>query len=97
MRDDTVTKKKPKMTTRTEATKLPWVGMPGRDRQEDGQQQRCRRARPSSACRARCAAAPAPAGFALKSFTLSRNDETIVGIVRASVIRPAASTAPAPV
>jgi hypothetical protein len=28
---------------------------------------------------------------------LSRNDETIVGIVRASVMRPAARTAPAPV
>ena len=29
MRDDTVTKKKPKMMTSTEARKLPWVGMPG--------------------------------------------------------------------
>ena len=38
----------------------------------------------------------APARPALKSFMLSRNDETIVGIVRASVMMPAASTAPAP-
>jgi hypothetical protein len=35
---------------------------------------------------------PAP-----KSFTLSRNDETIVGMVRHNVMIPAASTAPAPV
>ena len=39
---------------------------------------------------------PAP-DLALKSRMLSRNDETIVGMVRASVISPAASTAPAPV
>ena len=39
---------------------------------------------------------PAP-DLALKSRMLSRNDDTIVGMVRASVISPAASTAPAPV
>ena len=38
-----------------------------------------------------------PVPDAPKSFTLSRNDATMVGIVRASVIRPAARTAPAPV
>ena len=41
-----------------------------------------------------CTAAPLPPP---KSFTLSRNDEMIVGMVRASVINPAASTAPGPV
>ena len=40
IRDETVTKKKPKMMTRIEATKLPWVGRRGRQRQEQGEQQR---------------------------------------------------------
>ena len=39
----------------------------------------------------------APLDFALKSFTLSRKEDTMVGSVRARVIRPEASTAPAPV
>ena len=38
MRDETVTKKNPKTTTRIDATKLPCVGMPGRDDEEERQQ-----------------------------------------------------------
>ena len=97
MRDETVTKKKPKMIDEDRRQEVALRRHPRRDRQEDRQQQRSDRARRSSACRARCGASPAPPRPALKSFMLSRNDETIVGIVRASVMRPDASTAPAPV
>ena len=38
IRDETVTKKKPKMTTRIDATKLPCVGSRGATREEQGQQ-----------------------------------------------------------
>ena len=79
--------------TRIAARKLPWVGMRGATARKSAStseppstivsgMSRSVRTRP---------VAPDP-----KSFTLSRNDATIVGIVRASVMRPAASTAPAP-
>ena len=96
IRDDTVTKKKPKMTIRTAARKFPWVGILGATARKIASSSDP----PSTKIIGRsrsvriCAA---PLDFALKSFTLSRNDETIVGSVRASVIRPEASTAPAPV
>ena len=96
IRDDTVTKKKPKITIRTAASTLPCVGRPGADDQEDRQQQRPARARPSSACHVRSGAALPRRRRPPKSLTLPRNDDTIVGIVRASVMNPAASTAPAP-
>ncbi len=95
--DETVTKKNPKTTTSSEATAFPCVGMPGAIDQEHRQQRGTRPGRPTSAGRARCAARDALPPFAEKSFTLSRNDDTIVGMVRASVMRPAARTAPAPV
>jgi hypothetical protein len=97
MRDETVTKKKPKTITSRETTKFPCVGIAGA---------RARNAASSTVptstmlmgmSRSVRVAAAAPAPFALKSRMLSRKDETMVGIVRASVISPAASTAPAPV
>ena len=97
MRDETVTKKKPKTTIRIAARKLPCVGMPRRDGEEEREQQRSDEHDDQSACRARCGAGRRAAAPAPKSFMLSRNDETIVGIVRPSVMSPAASTAPAPV
>ena len=97
MRDETVTKKKPKMTMSSAARKLPCVGMRGATARKiasssDPTEHDDQRDVPLGA--ELCAAPPRPA---LKSFMLSRNDEMIVGIVRASVMRPDASTAPAPV
>jgi hypothetical protein len=95
MRDDTVTKKNPKTTIRTAARKLPWVGIFGataRKIASASDPPRTIDAGRSRSVRVLTAPAPPP-----KPFTLSRNDETIVGMVRASVMRPAASTAPAPV
>ena len=97
MRDDTVTKKKPKTTIEDGGEEVPLHRHAGRDGQEQREEQRARRARSTSACRARCAAVPPGPAAAPKSFTLSRNEAMMVGSVRASVIRPAASTAPAPV
>ena len=96
MRDETVTKKNPKTMTSSETRKLPCVGMPGAiartiaSRSEppstmDSGRSRSVRSRTAWDC-------PAP-----KSFMLSRNEETMVGIVRPKVMMPEASTAPAPV
>src|SRR5688572_23435387 len=97
MRDETVTKKKPKITTSTEATKLPCVGSRGASARNRAR----RRVPPSTSVigmsRSVRVRPPGPELLALRSRTLSRNEDTMVGIVRASVIRPAASTAPAPV
>src|SRR5215218_3035974 len=95
MRDETVTKKKPKITTRMDATKLPCVGSRGATARK-----RARSTVPTSTSvigmsRSVRVRAAAPPPLALKSRMLSRKEETIVGIVRASVISPAASTAPA--
>ena len=96
MRDDTVTKKKPNTSSRNAARKLPCVGILGATARKSASSSdpprtttigMSRSVRILDAC-----VWPLP-----KSFTLSRNDETIVGIVRASVMMPAASTAPAPV
>src|SRR5688572_13557068 len=94
MREETVTKKKPKTTIRTEARTLPCVGIFGATARKMASA-----SDPPSTIdigKSRsvriCVAPPEPV---LKSFTLSRNDDTIVGMVRASVIDPEASTAPA--
>ena len=96
MRDDTVTKKKPKMTMSADGEEVALRRHLRRDGEEDGQRQRAAEdddhrdvALGADLLRRRLPA--------LKSFTLSRNDETIVGIVRARVISPDARTAPAPV
>ena len=96
MRDETVTKKNPKTTTRIDATKLPCVGIRGATTRKSASRTVPPRTTvngTSRSVRARDAAPP----LAEKSFTLSRKDDTMVGMVRASVMRPAASTAPAPV
>ena len=96
MRDDTVTKKKPKTIVSTAARKLPCVGIPGATARKIASSRLPTRTTSSGMSRSVRACVTAPP-FAPRSFMLSRNDETIVGIVRASVISPAASTAPAPV
>src|SRR4029453_7971184 len=87
MRDETVTKKKPKITTSTEAMKLPCVGSRGASARNSA-----RRRVPASTSvigmsrSVRVRPPPVPELLALRSRTLSRNDDTMVGIVRASVI-----------
>src|SRR6187397_795541 len=96
MRDATVTKKKPKMTIRIDARKLPFVGILGataRKMASASDPPRTTIMGMSRSVRLCCTADLPPP----KSFTLSRNDATMVGIVRARVIRPEARTAPAPV
>src|SRR4051812_10159359 len=96
IREETVTKKKPNTTTRSEARTFPWVGICGATARKIAKRTVPPRTTVSGrSCSVR--ARPPAWVFAEKSFTLSRNDEMIVGMVRASVIRPAASTAPAPV
>ena len=95
MRDETVTKKKPKTSRSTDARMLPWVGIRGATARNTASASEppsttiSGRSRSVRSCVV-CPEAPNP-------FTLSRNEEMIVGIVRASVMMPAASTAPAPV
>ena len=94
MREETVTKKKPKMTTRMDARKLPRVGRFGaraRNSASRSDPMSTTTIGMSRSVRMRLAPAPAP-----KSLIPSRADAMIVGIVRASVMRPAARTAPAP-
>jgi hypothetical protein len=94
MRDDTVAKKKPNSTMRIDTTMLPCVGRPGITMRKSASA-----AVPAStttigmsrSVRMALVVPPAP-----KPFSPSRADEMIVGRVRASVISPAASTAPAP-
>src|SRR3954462_13837810 len=96
IRDDTVTKKNPKTITSTDVTTLPCVGKPGASARKNARATVPTRTiliGISRSVRSR----PATAPLAAKSFMLSRNDEMIVGMVLPSVIRPAASTAPAPV
>src|SRR5918993_1709929 len=84
IRDETVTKKKPKMIVSTAATTLPCVGNPGataRNTASTRVPMRTIDIGRSRSVRA-CVGDVAPPR---KSFTLSRNDETIVGIVRARV------------
>ena len=94
MRDDTVAKKKPNTMMRTDARMLPCVGSPGITIRKIGEDERAaeddgHRDVALGAQRPPPAAAPNP-------LRPSRADEMIVGSVRPSVMRPAASTAPAP-
>ena len=94
MRDDTVAKKKPKRTIRTETRMLPCVGRPGATARKIASNSEPASTTIIGMSRSVriCAPAPAPP----KPFRPSRADETMVGSVRVSVIKPAASTAPAP-
>ena len=96
IRDDTVTKKNPKTTISTAATKFHCIGMPGVTARNSARSSEPTRTTVSGMSRS-VRSRPAAPVVAPNSFTLSRNDDTIVGSVRASVIRPAARTAPAPV
>ena len=96
MRDETVTKKKPKMTIRMAATKFHCIGMPGVTARKIASSSEPTSTTVSGMSRSVRSRPPEPAA-APNSFTLSRNDATIVGSVRARVMSPAASTAPAPV
>ncbi len=95
MRDETVTNRNPKTITRMAARKFPCIGIFGAtarkiaSRNEPPSTKAVGRSR--SVRSVAVVAAPAP-----KSLMPSRADATIVGSVRPSVIRPAASTAPAP-
>ena len=94
MRDDTVAKKKPKMMIRMATRKLPCVGSPGaraRKRASSSEPPMTTVIGRSRSVRSWTPPAPLP-----MPFSPSRADDTMVGIVRASVISPAASTAPAP-
>ena len=94
IRDDTVEKKNPKMRMSTAATTLPCVGRPGVTTRNTASSSDPPSTTAIGMSRSvRSAAAPARADRSLK---LPRADEMIVGIVRASVMRPEASTAPAP-
>ena len=96
MRDETVTNRNPKMMTRIAARKLPCVGIFGataRKIASSSDPPSTTVVGRSRSVRSRAVAvAPAP-----KSFNPSRADAMIVGSVRPSVMRPAASTAPAPI
>src|SRR2546428_5170383 len=96
MRDDTVAKKNPKISTSSAAMTLPWVGRPGttiRNRPSSTLPPRTMLIGMSRSVRNRAAAPPAAAP---KSRRLPRAEAIMVGIVRDSVMRPDASTAPAP-
>ncbi len=97
MREDTVTKKKPKSTIRMAARKLYWSGIRGASAKKSASSSEPTRTTVSGRSRSVLSRESAAPASALNSRTLSRKDETIVGMVRASVISPAASTAPAPV
>ena len=93
--DDTVTKKNPNTMVRIAASTLPRVGSPGATTRNTPRRRVPRRTALIGISRSvRAIVFPRPAP---KSLTLSRNDDTIVGIVRHNVMIPAASTAPAPV
>ncbi len=94
MRDDTVAKKKPKSTMRIETSTLPCVGRPGATARNTASS-----SEPASTTvigMSRSVRAWAAPDAAPKPFSPSRAEATMVGSVRVSVIRPAASTAPAP-
>ena len=95
MRDETVAKKKPKTTIRIDDEDVALRRQPGIDGQEDRQQQRSdqhdRHRDVAFGSQLACRRAPGA-----EILHASRDDDTIVGSVRPSVIKPAASTAPAP-
>src|SRR4051794_38318829 len=91
IREETVTKKNPNTTTSSEASTLPWVGIRGATARKMASSTVPPRTIDSGmSCSVR--ARPPASVLAEKSFTLSRNEDTMVGMVRARVIRPAAST-----
>src|SRR5262249_21347205 len=95
MRDDTVAKKNPKTRISIAATTLPYVGRPGTTVRNTARN----REPPSTTLIGMSSSVRSlvpPSGPDLKSRKLSRADDTMVGMVRPSVMRPDASTAPAP-
>src|SRR5687767_6387534 len=90
--DDTVTKKNPNTITRIETTKLPCVGSPGASARNNASTTVPTSTTVIGMSRSVRIVAAVPPSLAPRSRMLSRNDDTIVGMVRASVIRPAAST-----
>ena len=96
MRDETVTKKKPKTMMRIDARKLPCVGILGataRKIASSSEPPSTTVIGMSRSVRSRAARRPCRR----RSPSRCRGTTTtIVGIVRASVMSPAASTAPAP-
>ena len=96
IRDETVTKKNPKTMTSSATRKLPCVGMPGTSARKMASSME-----PPSDDRERDVALgaewPPPRAPRRSPSCCRGTTTTIVGIVRASVMMPAASTAPAPV
>ena len=95
IRDDTVTKKNPKMTMSAEASEVPLRRHPGaaaRKMASASEPSKHHGQRQVALGAALPAAPPSPSPSRCRG-----SDETIVGSVRASVISPEASTAPAPV
>ena len=95
IRDDTVAKKKPKIRMRMAATRVAVGWQARRHRQKHGEQHDP----PMTHRHRNVALGSQPRGPPLpaeRSRRLSRAEEMMVGIVRPSVIRPDASTAPAP-
>src|SRR5687767_7320128 len=97
MRDDTVAKKNPKIRIRTDVSRFPWVGRLGATAMKMASASEPPSTTIIGISRSVRACAPLAAPLAAKSRKLPRADATIVGIVRASVIRPAARTPPAPI
>ena len=99
MRDETVTKKKPKTTTRRPISERAGEGPCGKLRQnrdEDREDDRADDDDADAQIVARCASSLARRAARAERFTDSRNAETIVGSVLMSVMTPAQATAPAP-
>ena len=95
MRDETVTNRKPKMTIRIAARKLPCIGIFGATARKIASSSEP--ASTNTVGKSRSVRSAVVVAFAApKSLSPSRADATIVGSVRPSVMRPAASTAPAP-
>src|SRR5262245_33003976 len=95
IREDTVAKKNPKMRMSTAAMTFPVLGSPGASVRKTAS----RREPPSTTAIGTSRSVrvwPAWPTLLDRFLRLPRADETIVGIVRARVMRPEASTAPAP-
>jgi hypothetical protein len=94
MREETVTKKKPKTTMSREAKTFPCSGILGSTSRASASSTVPTSTTIIGMSRSVrvCCVEPPPR----RSFMLAPNDVTMVGSVRPSVIKPAASTAPAP-
>jgi hypothetical protein len=95
MRDETVAKKKPKMRISTAAITLPWLGSPGATTRKIASSSEPPSTTIIGISRSVRDCVLGPTALE-RSFRLPRADATIVGIVRANVMIPDASTAPAP-